>query len=243
MKRTIVITDLTRFGEGKPIVCTAGLDQSTGECIRPLPYLTFAVFTRLGMFPGGVLSGDFTPDPARKAPHIEDFRHKELQFLGPCSSEEFKSVLESSTSPSIEHGFEVSLPEGEKVIPKTASPPRSIITINVSPQSVEIVEDGFKPGKIRLHFTDGSGKQYRFFSITDLGFHDYAQRHRESGALNELNAAIAAQEEVFLRIGLGRAFKSQQGKEGFWMQANGIYTFPAKLSYIRSYNQETKPTP
>lgn len=100
---------------------------------------------------------------------------------------------------------------------------------------MEIVEDGFKPGKIRLHFTDGSGKQYRFFSITDLGFHDYAQRHRESGALNELNAAIAEQEEVFLRIGLGRKFKNPQGREGFWMQANGIYTFPAKLSYIRSY--------
>ena len=47
--------------------------------------------------------------------------------------------------------------------------------------------------------------------------------------------AIAAQTEVFLRIGLGRSYKNEQGTEGFWMQANGIYTFPAKLSYIRSY--------
>jgi hypothetical protein len=100
---------------------------------------------------------------------------------------------------------------------------------------VEILEDGYKPGKIRIHFTDGSGQGYRFFPIADLGFHDYAQRHRESGALNDLNSAIAEQEVVFLRIGLGRAFKNPQGKEGFWMQANGIYTFPAKLSYIRSY--------
>ena len=235
MKRSIIITDLTRFGEGKPIVCTAGIDPKTGECIRPLPYLPFSEFTRLGIFPGGVLSGDFSYDPKRKVPHIEDAKHKDLSFLGPCSSADFKSVLKGSASPSVAEGFEVSLKEGEKVIPVAVVPPRSIITIKVNPQSVEIVEDSFKPGKIRLHFTDGSGRRHRFFSIADLGFHDYAQRHRESGALNELNSAIAAQEEVILRIGLGRAFKNEQGKEGFWMQANGIYTFPAKLSYIRSY--------
>ena len=235
MKQSIIITDLTRFGEGKPIVCTAGIDAQTGECIRPLPYLPFSEFTRLGIFPGGILSGDFTPEPSRKAPHTEDARHKELQFLGPCSAEDFKSVLKDSVSPSVEAGFEVSLPDGAKLIPLAPPPPRSIITLKVNPRSVEIVEDGYKPGKIRMHFTDGSGKRYRFFSIADLGFHDYAQRHRESSALNDLNSAIAEQEAVFLRIGLGRAFKNPEGKEGFWMQANGIYTFPAKLSYNRSY--------
>lgn len=238
MTRKIIITDLTRFGQGKPIVCTAGIDPQTGECIRPLPYLEFAVFTRLGMFPGGILSGDFTSDAKRKAPHIEDSHYKDLKFLGPCSATEFKSVLQNNISPDLETGFQVSLQEGEKVIPADTPPPQSIITVQVKPRNVEIVEDGFKPGKIRLHFTDGSGKRYRYFSITDLGFHDYAQRHRESGALNDLNAAIAGQEEVFLRIGLGRVFKSAQGKEGFWMQANGIYTFPDKLSYVRSYDSE-----
>lgn len=235
MKRSIIITDLTRFGEGKPIVCTAGVDPQTGDSILPLPYLPFSEFTRLGMFPGGILSGEFTPEPSRKPPHTEDSRHKNLQFLGPCSSADFKSVLIGSAAVSVEDGFGVALPAGAKVIPLTPPPPRSIITVQVSPTSVEIVEDGYKPGKLRIHFTDGAGKRYRFFSIADLGFHDYAQRHRESGALSELNEAIAAQEEVFLRIGLGRAFKNPQGTEGFWMQANGIYTFPAKLSYIRSY--------
>lgn len=235
MKRSIIITDLTRFGEGKPIVCTAGIDPKSGECIRPLPYLPFSEFTRLGIFPGGILSGDFAPDASMKAPHTEDTHHKDLKFVGPCSAEDFRSVLENSASPSLEAGFDVSLPDGAKLIPLLPPPPRSIITLEVNPRRVEIVEDGYKPGKIRIHFTDGSGKRYRFFSIADLGFHDYAQRHRESGALGELNSAIAEQDVVFLRIGLGRAFKNPQGKEGFWMQANGIYTFPAKLSYIRSY--------
>lgn len=235
MKRSIIITDLTRFGEGKPIVCAAGIDPTSGECNRPLPYLPFSEFTRLGIFPGGILSGEFIPEPSRKAPHTEDSRCKNLQFLGPCSSADFKSVLTGSAAASIEDGFGIALPAGAKVIPPTSPPPRSIITIRVSPQSVAIVEDGYKPGKIRIHFTDGAGKRHRFFSIADLGFHDYAQRHRESGALGVLNEAIAAQDEVFLRIGLGRAFKNSQGTEGFWMQANGIYTFPAKLSYIRPH--------
>lgn len=235
MKRSIIITDLTRFGNGKPIVCTAGIDSKTGECLRPLPYLKFSAFTRMGIFPGGILSGDFEPDSQRKAPHIEDCRHKNLRFEGPCTSDEFRAILVNSASPSLEEGFQISLPVGEKVIPSSAPPPRSIITLRVASNQVEIVEDQFNPGKIRLHFADNSGTSYRFLSIADLGFHDYAQRHRESGALDELNAAISEQEEVFLRIGLGRAFKNPQGKEGFWMQANGIYTFPAKLSYIRSY--------
>lgn len=238
MKRSIIITDLTRFGEGKPIVCTAGLDRQSGECIRPLPYLPFSDFTRLGIFPGGVLTGDFEPDASREAPHTEDSHHNDLKFLGPCSSDEFQSVLKGSASPSLEDGFDVVVATGEKVIPATSPPALSIITLQVSPQSVEIVEDGYKPGKIRIHFTDGAGKRFRFFPIADLGFHDYAQRHRESGALDELNSAITSQETVFLRIGLGRAYTNPQGKAGFWMQANGIYTFPEKLSYIRSYTPD-----
>ena len=235
MKRSIIITDLTRFREGNPNVCTAGIDPSTGECIRPQPHLPFSEFTRLGIFPGGVLSGNFEPDPARKAPHTEDFRHTDLEFHGPCSSGQFESVLKQSASASLEAGFGVALAPGEKVIPETTPPACSIVTLQVSPRSVEIVEDGFKPGKIRIHFTDGAGQRHRFFPIADLGFHDYAQRHRVSGAMADLNRAIASQTMVFVRIGLGRAYTNPQGKAGFWMQANGIYTFPSKLSYIRSY--------
>ena len=33
----IIITDFTRFSNPK-IVCTAGIDLTTGQCIRPMPY-------------------------------------------------------------------------------------------------------------------------------------------------------------------------------------------------------------
>ncbi|NJL18903.1 MAG: hypothetical protein HC901_00875 [Bdellovibrionaceae bacterium] len=109
-----------------------------------------------------------------------------------------------SCFPGLEDGFETKLADNAKVIPAAEPPPRSIISLEVDPATVEIVEDGFKPGKVRLHFVDGSGRRFRYFSIADLGFHDYAQRHRESGALDALNDEIAQQERVFLRIGLAR---------------------------------------
>jgi len=235
MTRSIIITDLTRFKPGNPDVCTAGIDRATGECIRPMPYLTFTRCQELGILPGGILTGEFTPAPKRTAPHTEDCTWQKLSFDGPCSGEEFRNVLAGSCFPSIEAGFEVALPAGERVIPSGHPAPRSIITLQVSPLDVEIVEDCFKPGSIKLHFTDSSGRRHRFFPITDLGFYDYAQRHRDSSSLAALNIEIAKQDAVFLRVGLSRKYKSPQGKEGFWMQANGIYTFPTVLRYIRSY--------
>jgi hypothetical protein len=235
MNRSIIITDLTRFKPGNSDVCTAGIDRATGECIRPMPYLKFTKCMELGILPGGILTGEFTPSPNRTAPHTEDCTLQKLSFDGPCSGEEFRKVLAGSCFPSIEAGFEVTLPAGEKVIPGGHSVQRSIITLQVSPHDVEIVEDSYKPGIIKLHFTDSSGRRHRFLPITDLGFYDYAQRHRDSGALAGLNIEIAKQAEVFLRVGLSRKYKSPQGKDGFWMQANGIYTFPTVLRYIRSY--------
>ncbi|MCC5804913.1 MAG: hypothetical protein JJU00_01175 [Opitutales bacterium] len=237
MKRSIIITDLTRFKPGNPDLCTAGIDRETGECIRPMPYLKFAKCMELGILPGGILSGEFTPLGSRTAPHTEDCQYEKLSFHGPCCGEEFRSVLAESCFPSVETGFEVSLAIGEKVIPPDHKVQRSIITLQVDPRDIEIVENSYKPGSIRLHFIDSVGRRHRYFPITDLGFFDYAQRHRDSSALTALNIEIAKQKEIFLRIGLSRRYRSPQGKDGFWMQANGIYTFPKILSYIRSYTE------
>jgi len=114
--------------------------------------------------------------------------------------------------------------------------PRSIISLRVDPRAVDIVEDQFKPGVIKLHFTDSSGRRHQYLTITDLGFFDYAQRHRDSGSLAGLNRDIQKQAEVCLRIGLSRRHQSPQGKDGYWLQANGIYTFPRALRYIRTYH-------
>lgn len=235
MNRSIIITDLTRFKAGNPDVCVAGIDQVTGECVRPLPYLKFARCMELGILPGGILSGEFTPRSERTAPHLEDCHYADLTFHGPCSGVEFRRILATSIAPSVEAGFQCLLPAGKKVIAGDHQGDRSIITLRVAPQSIQIVEDSYTPGKIKLHFTDSAGRCYRFLPVTDLGFYDFAQRHRQSNALATLNADIARQRDVFLRIGISRYFDNEKGQAGYWMQANGIYTFPSVLRYVRSY--------
>jgi hypothetical protein len=110
---------------------------------------------------------------------------------------------------------------------------RSIVTIKVKPKTIEIVE-GYNPGTTRVNFTDGSGREFVSLSITDLGFHRYAKTHQDKKDLATLNAYISKQKQAYLRVGLGRAWDN--GKiNGYWMQVNGIYTFPEFFKDLRSY--------
>lgn len=70
IKMDIIITDLTRFAK-QDIVCIAGINPSTNECVRPLPYLPTNECRRLNILPGAILHGNFTTPPIT-APHTED---------------------------------------------------------------------------------------------------------------------------------------------------------------------------
>ena len=183
--------------------------------------------------PGSLLSGDFRPAPNRSGPHQEDCNYGALKLLGQCTSEQFRQILLGSCFPSVESGFEIDLPPDQKFLPTGHPVRRSIITIEVSPKDIEIVEDSFKPGKIKIHFRDQSGRAFRYISVTDLGFHDYALQHHENNDMLGLNRLLQAQDAVFLRIGLSRTFKAPDGREGYWLQSNGIFTFPDYHEGIR----------
>ncbi|GAB6141922.1 hypothetical protein JCM14076_26510 [Methylosoma difficile] len=233
--RKIIVTDLTRFSN-EDIVCIAGIDIDTGECIRPLPYLPISECKRLNILPGAVLSGKFNTCPTIELPHSEDMNYENLTFLGPCSDSEFKEILSASISQNIEQGFNVSLQNNQKHIPPESKPTKSIITISVNPNQIEVVQDGFDKTKIKIHFTDSNLKSYRFLAITDYGFYHYAKNHYQTtNNYNEINSVIKNQDEVFLRIGLGRLHISQQGIKGYWLQVNGIYTFPDYFKNVRAY--------
>ena len=229
----IIITDLTRFSNGE-IVCTAGTDIASRACIRPMPYLKTADCVGLNILPGAVLSGEFTPKKDLNGPHQEDAEHAKLQFEGPCSNDEFRDALIAGLFDSVGSGFEIELANGQKHVPIGHPIKRSIITLSVRPQSIQIEEDGYKPGKIKIHFTDASGRNFRYLPITDLGFHRYAEKHHAAQDLASLNAFIWKQQETFLRIGLSREHTAN-GTIGYWMQVNGIYTFPNFIPEIRSY--------
>lgn len=230
----IIITDLTRFSN-QDIVCIAGINLETNECIRPMPYIKKADCQKLNILPGAILEGDFT-SCACSPPHNEDRNRDNLKFLGPCSSEEFKRILEKTSFDSVEEGFEVTLASGQKHIPHDNPPDKSIITLPLNPKQFNIVEDGYKRGKLRVIFTDPGGKTFYYLSITDLGFFEYAERHAAENKIDDLNDFIHLQKELYIRLGLGRIYQSNDGRNGFWMQINGIYTFPEYDREIRCYS-------
>ena len=174
------------------------------------------------------------PRPRRTTP--EDYFHRDLKCEGNCSSAEFKAALEFVLFDSVEEGFEMEFDDKQKHIPVGHVVDRSIITISVSPNDVRIIENSFKPGKIQLNFTDQSGHEFAFIGITDLAFHNYAVDHHSRNQLNELNRWIRSQDEVLLRLGLSRRFQPPNRPDGYWLQANGVYTFPDHHEDIRSYS-------
>ncbi len=232
--RKVIITDLTRFSTAER-VCTAAVDMNTGECIRPIPYLLSSRCAELNIQPGSILKGDFDFKKDAENPHIEDAFHKNLQFLGPSTTEGFKGVLDNTLSESVSAGFGIKFAEGQKHIPVGEVATCSIITIKVAPENFQIIEDQYKAGKIKASFTDNNGDSYRFLSITDRGFYDYAMSHQNDDKLADLQAFILNQDEIYLRVGVGRVYESNDGRNGYWLQVNGIYTFPDFLEEIRSY--------
>jgi hypothetical protein len=233
-RQQIIITDLTRFNN-QDKVCTAGIDVATNLCIRPLPYFALDSIRQIGVLPGTVLESSFSADKTASAPHIEDHSYSgKVTVVRNCSSAEFRNVLRSTLYPSIEEGFQA-ICTG-KCILATVTPPRSLITIQVEPANFNIVPDRFKSAELRATFVDGKGTAHDFLSITDLGFYLNAVRLRqEIAGLSDLNNFLHEQDEVYLRIGLSRRFKSQDNRDGYWIQVNGIYTFPDIDRAIRSY--------
>ena len=231
--REVIITDLTRFSTDEN-VCTAVIDVNTGECLRPMPYLKSAKCQELGIHPGGILKGNLTLKPDRENPHVEHASYSNLTFHGACSGEQFLQVLENSLSDSVSEGFGIDFDANQKHVPHDQLASCSIITIRISPHQLSIHEDQYKPGKIKATFTDNSGHRYRYLSITDRGFHDYAKEHQNDGRLHEVTDLINEQDSVYLRIGLSRVWAIGD-RNGFWLQVNGIYTFPKFHDEIRSY--------
>lgn len=112
----IIITDLTRFSN-PAIVCIAGINIATNECIRPLPYIATDECLRLNILPGSKLDGDFQQNTTRGLPHDEDNSYNSLRYNGACTAAEFYQVLNNTTVTSISDGFDYLFPEGGKVIP------------------------------------------------------------------------------------------------------------------------------
>jgi hypothetical protein len=236
----IVVTDLTRFAN-RDIVCVAGLDRQSGACVRPMKeasphYLPFAFVRDNQIQPGSVLESDFR-NLNGLAPHTEDSRCGEIRVLPPLSSEEFSAALGASAVETVAEGFG-SNPQG-RLYALNAPPLVSIITLRIShPQDqLRIVSDGYNKNKIRAHVKDESGLELSWLPISDLGFADHVINIKQQDPnLEQLNQFIHEQDFLFVRIGLTREYKEPKGRIGYWVQANGIYTFPNYRTDLRQYD-------
>jgi len=229
----IIITDFTRFSNPE-IVCTAGIDLTTGQCIRPMPYFNAAFCKSLNIAPGAIISGEFTPVENLGGPHQEDMYYKNLSCLGPCTSSEFKLALNAGLFDTVENGFQIELADNQKHIPINHIIEKSIITIKIQPDNIDIF-CGYNQTKIKLNFVDNSGRTYKYLPITDLGFYGFAESiHMSHDGLKTLKAFICSQSEIYLRLGLSKPWDNGKAN-GYWIQVNGLYTFPDYHHEIRSY--------
>lgn len=230
----LIVTDLTRFSK-KEKVCIAGIDIDTGECIRPMPYIKYENCEKVGLIPGAIIDGTFSKTPHTEPPHTEDMYYKNLKYIKACSKNEFYNILSESAFDGVEDGFDIKLQPNQKHLPVEHIINHSIITLSVRPNTVEITESPFKKGTIKISFCDKAGKWLNYLSITDLGFYDYAMEKHGLDRLDEINEFINDQDEVFIRLGIGRAFQPKGQPNGYWLQVNGIYTFPNYFEEIRVY--------
>jgi hypothetical protein len=230
----IIVTDLTRF-HNKDIVCIAGINPKTGECIRPLPYLKVSRCIEENILPGAILSVKLMPSHS-SPPHVEDRDYSEIQYLGLCDMEEFEKILSDSDSVSVQQGFGLEMEYGQKYFTTDNPPKRSIITVAVDSENIVMRLDQYNIDRIKVIFTDHKGDEFKFLSVTDLCLCEYAEKNAGSMvAIDELNDFLYNQRKIILRIGITRSYKSPDGREGYWIQLNGLYTFPDVFPFIRSY--------
>ncbi|MFZ1765178.1 MAG: hypothetical protein WAT68_00700 [Candidatus Nitrotoga sp.] len=232
----IIVTDLTRFNN--KLLCLAGLSED-GECIRPqLPsnpyYLSFEFCKESNILPGTILNGVFTKPQKIDAPHIEDSYFSSLKTVGSVSSTEFQAILDRSSFISIKAGFELTSNPIKNFLP--LPPCKSIITLKLQPKDLHIAHDQYDINKIKAHLTDADGLTLSFIPIKDLGFCDnVGQEATRKKTAQEMTEYLHTQDMLYVRLGVGRKFKSKDGRDGFWMQVNGIYSFPNYEHILRAY--------
>lgn len=217
-----VVTDLTAFRDGR--VCIAGIDEETGNCIRPEPYLTREQCLELDIRPRRILRGQMTRFPDTKPPHVEDRRCPSPTPVGWKTSERFQEILAGTARDSVCAGFGCEVPVGQKYFPKEDPPGHSIITFR--PSSVQLVMDNY--GKLRTHVVETSGREFPFLPVADLLLREYVFGQEDhSAACRQVSVHVQRQDAVFCRIGIGRPKRLDDGRDGYWLQLNGLYSFPA----------------
>lgn len=222
-------------------ICTAGVEPNSGKTIRPLfsnsyddCYLTLQECRKQNIQLGSLVSFDLEKKVPIKLPHSEDHISKakrNFQVIRLVEPDEFEGVLHSSTFNSVSAGFDNKIPTDEKFIPETDPSNKSLIAIN--PMSIQVQVSTYESNRLLVHFEDQE-RRYSYVKLTDIGLHNfYNQSSDKEQAIKKIEDAISKQNRIYLRIGLGRVHQVGDGPRAYYLQVNGIYTFPEYLVEAR----------
>ena len=219
-----IVTDLTLMSNGN--ACIACIDEDSLQCFRPLfqPefYRKISWYVGNGIQHGTKLNLMLSKMPTSR-PHKEDTACALIQKSGILCDADMKNILDLTSVTSIEDGFGVCPNVGSKYFSYDSDlPDCSIITLKTSPDRIEIHQDGYNVGRVRIGLEDGKGFTLSWLPVTDLRCVNISDDDFES-----INENLESATSIFLRLGLTRRYASPRGEnqDGYWVQVNGLYMF------------------
>lgn len=237
METRILITDLTAMGGDR--VCIAGIDQNLRN-IRPvLPrpgVLRSHLFHRGRVLfrPRAVLRLQLRPSGKEEMPHVEDHDWHDsgsllsMEYL--MAESRWQRFLQklAEDSPRPLFGAEMqSLGRQRNRIIRPGKAKHSLTTVRCGRKLTFRLREK-KSGGLRhsLSFFDDRQTSYQNIPVTDLALRYWAiARFGQGDSLPSLSDWLTRQlnaaQHVYLRLGLGREYKGK-----FWLQVNGVYSFP-----------------
>ncbi|MDD9955682.1 MAG: hypothetical protein OXP68_05630 [Anaerolineaceae bacterium] len=237
METRILITDLTAMGGDR--VCIAGIDREW-NAIRPvfsLPDIPIRNDLYMGrqvvIRPGAVVTMQLEPLTNPEAPHVEDHlwsgSHR-MRHAGVLDDERWRNALQGLVERSARPLFGAELralgrQRNRIFLPGEAT--HSLATVRCRRNLVFRLSEKDGGGfRYALSFFDDRGESYQNIPVTDLALRAWANAQVRQGATTDfisdlLSTQLNEAHHVYLRLGLGREY---EGK--FWLQVNGIYSFP-----------------
>jgi hypothetical protein len=235
VKKTIMITDLTRMREGR--VCIAGYDARLG-CVRPVlrpPGIQECALFAGGrpiVFPGAEVEFDCGQSNSHP-PHTEDlyFNSGAVRLKGRLNEERWRHLLSTTLSANVAAIFGQPIHTDHGAYVHDGQGTRSLGTIRPSSVTNAVYKD--RAGgrwEYRIGFVDGAGSRFDL-PVTDLAWRYFMDFRRAkghvAGDIAVEMAELLRQRAVFLRIGLARGWAERPGE--CYLQITGVHTFPDYL--------------
>ena len=216
-RKELVITGITRMGGGN--ICISGLDRQTGRFVRPvfeshgIPQ-EYAFETKDQIIRHfSIIEFEFTKYNPSDVYHTEDWivnEHFSPRFKGTLKEEGIVRTLNNNAVNDLEKAMDFRN--------------KSLFIVRVQKISKIWDEESYGKFKVRMDFTDASGKNFHRVPVSDLLTLAAVQYYIKQGIKNyseRFCKAFNMCQNKFIRIGLTRLFQGE-----YWKQVTAVMTIP-----------------